>query len=264
MLDPKSTEKLVDEAAKLAPEVYKDLAQPTTKVVGEIAGRSVKALLSPVRGLLWGWEKIEQLVVEGLEKRFEKIPEEKLKTPDPEIAVPLMQALSYTAQNETLREMYLNLLANSMDTSKEKDVHPSFVEIIKQMNSLDAKVFDKLASAKGYQNVINPSISIKNTGNIFLGATPEWFVGWVIPDFSIFDISSSIIRLSKFGLVELMYDRTSSSTNGNTTQLKSHQELNLILTAYKIARPDLELEIAATNSVLYVNEYGKQFKRACK
>jgi len=262
MLDPKSTEKLVEEAAKLAPEVYKDLAQPTTKVVGEIAGRSVKALLSPVRGLLWGWEKIEQLVVEGLEKRFEKIPEEKLKTPDPEIAVPLMQALSYTAQNETLREMYLNLLANSMDTSKEKDVHPSFVEIIKQMNSLDAKVFDKLTSVLGHQIMINPQISLINKGKYFVNAVPDWFVGWVVPNYDIFDVSSSLIRLSKFGLIELMHDSTVN--NEDYASLENHHWLTEILQVYKVTRPESELELTSSKCSVYVNEYGKQFQRACK
>jgi len=218
--------------------------------------------LSPVRALLWGWEKIEQLVTEGVEKRFKNIPEERRKTPDPEMAVPLMQALSYTAHNETLREMYLNLLANSMDSSKEKDVHPSFVGLIKQMNSLDAKVFDKLTSIKGYQKAINPNISIKTNRKTFIDATPEWFVGWVIPNYNIFDISSSLIRLSKFGLIELMFDRTAGKDLYDI--LKSHKDLNNILNRYQVANPNLELEITAINSIIYVNEYGKQFKNACK
>jgi len=143
MIDPKSTEKIADEACKLAPEVYKDLAKPAIIEVGVVAGRTVKALLLPVRAMLWGFELIEKIVEEGLIKRFEKIPEDRRKQPQPEIAVPLIQALSYTAQNETLREMYLNLLANSMDIAKEKDVHPSFVQIIKQMNSVDAMIYLK-------------------------------------------------------------------------------------------------------------------------
>lgn len=261
MLDPKSTDKIVDEAAKIIPEVYKDLAKPATQEIGTVTGRTVKALLAPLRGLLWGWERIEQLLEDGIKKRFENIPEERRKTPDPEIAVPLVQALTYTAQNETLREMYLNLLANSMDTSKEKDVHPSFVEIIKQMNSLDAKVFDKLSANKGYQKAINPNISLKGKGQNFIDATPEWFVGWVIPGHTIFDVSSSLIRLSKFGLVELMFDRTAGTDTYE--MLKSHQELTAILGIYQRAKPELDLEITAINSIVYVNEYGKQFRKAC-
>ncbi|MEN3323299.1 DUF4393 domain-containing protein [Mariniflexile soesokkakense] len=262
MLDPESTGKIIDEASKLAPEVYKDLAKPATQEIGSVAGRGVKALLSPVRAFLWSWEKIEQIIEEGISKRFEKIPEENRKTPDLEIAVPLMQALTYTAQNETLREMYLNLLANSMDSTKDKKVHPSFVELIKQMNSLDAKVFDKLSVKKGYQKVINPNISLKGKGKNFIDATPEWFLGWTISGYDIFDISSSIVRLSKFGLVELLYDRTNGKDG--YSELKSHKYLNDILNQYQIAKPQTELQITTTESILYINEYGKQFLSACR
>ena len=254
-------EELIKETVKLIPEVYKDLAQPAMKEVGNVGGRTAKALLSPIRSLLWGWEKIEKVVTEGIEKRFEKIPEEQRKTPEPEIAVPLMQALTYTAQNETLREMYLNLLANSMDKQKETDVHPSFVELIKQMNSLDAKVFEKLSNIKGYQKAINPNISILEKKQTFIDATPEWFMGWTIDDYTIFDISSSLIRLSKFGIIELMFDRTAGKDTYET--LKSHSSLTDILKKYQIANPNLKLGITATNSILYVNEYGKQFRNAC-
>ena len=87
---------------------------------------------------------------------MEKVPEERLKSPDPEIAVPLLQSLTYTAQNETLREMYIALLANSMDISKENVVHPSYVDIIKKMNRLDALLFEKLSKTHGYVMAINP------------------------------------------------------------------------------------------------------------
>jgi len=254
-------EEVIKEASKLLPEVYKDLAQPATKEIGNVLGRSAKVLLFPIRGFLWGWEKIEQVVNDGVEKRFEKIPEEKRKTPEPEIAVPIMQALTYTAQNETLREMYLNLLANSMNTDKKKDVHPSFVELIKQMNSLDAKVFNKLSSSQDYQKAINPNVSLLEKNKVFIDATPEWFIGWTIEKYDIFDISSSLVRLSKFGLIELMFDRTAGKDGYQ--QLKEHQELINILDRYKQANPQEQLGLIATESIAYVNEYGKQFKNAC-
>lgn len=254
-------DKVADEVTKLAPEIYKDLVKPAAQEVGSVAGRSAKALLSPVRAFLWSWEKIEELVVDGVNKRLEKIPEDHRKTPAPEIAVPLIQSLSYTAQNETLREMYLNLLANSMNVAMDKSVHPSFVELIKQMNALDAKVFDKLASTDIYQKVINSKVSIKDRGKIFIGATPEWFIGWKIDGHDIFETSSSILRLSKFGLLELMFDRIAGEDGYD--KLKNHPELATILEKYKKANPSLELELTETKSILYVNEYGKQFRNAC-
>ena len=254
-------DKLTEEVTKLAPEIYKDLVKPAAQEVGVVAGRSAKALLSPVRAFLWSWEQIEQLVVDGVNRRIDKIPEEQRKTPDPEIAVPLLQALTYTAQNDTLREMYLNLLANSMDTAMDKNVHPSFVNLIKQMNALDAKVFDRLARETGYQKVTNPNVALKSQGKIVVNAVPEWFVGWKIDGYDIFDTSASILRLSKFGLVELMFDRTAGTESYD--ELKTHPELSPILDRYRRANPTLELELTATLSILYVNEYGRQFRTGC-
>lgn len=262
MLDTNSATKIVDETSKLATEVYTDLAKPAVEEIGNVAGRTVKALLFPIRGLLWGWEQIEKLVEEGVRKRLDNVPEVRRKTPSPEIAVPLIQALGYTAQNETLREMYLNLLANSMDKSKEKDVHPSFVELIKQMNSLDAKVFEKISEPVGYQKVINPTISLRNQGKYFDKATPDWFIGWTIEGYDPFDISSSLVRLNKFGLIELLRDRANPRHDYKT--FKNDKYLLDILLTFQNAHPDIDLEISALESLIYVNEYGWQFKNACK
>jgi hypothetical protein len=260
-IDPESSKEIINEAKALTPEVYKDIAKPVLQEVGSVAGRTAKALLAPVRGLLWGWERIEEFVESEVKKRLDKIPEEKRKSPEPEIAVPLLQALTYTAQNETLRDMYINLLANSMNSDKNNIVHPSFVEIIKQMNSLDAKVFDELAKTVAYQKILNPKIMLKGERKFFTNATPDWYAGWTVEDYSEFDVSASMIRLSKFGLIDLMLDRRADKDYSN---IKNTPFLQSILTRYQIANSDKELEIGGTESLVYVNEYGIQFKNACK
>lgn len=108
----------------LTKEIYKDAASPAVSEVGKVAGRSVKALLSPIRGFLWCWEKIEEYVEEAVQKKLEGVPEEQLKSPEPEIAVPLLQSLTYTAQNETLREMYIALLANWIKVKRTLCIRP--------------------------------------------------------------------------------------------------------------------------------------------
>ena len=157
--------------------------------------------------------------------------------------------------------MYINLLANSMDTEKEKVVHPSFIEIIKNMNTLDAKVFEKISQDLKYQQIINPKITVTKDSKFFSDATPEWYIGWSIDNFDEFDVSASLIRLSKFGLIELMFDRTAGKENYEN--LKNSDFLIAKLNIYKNANPNIELHIEGTESVVYVNEYGKQFKSAC-
>jgi len=262
MIDPESSKEIIKEAKAIIPEVYKDLAKPTAEEIGTVAGRTVKALLSPLRGMLWGWEQIEKVIEEGIEKRLEKIPESNRKSPEPEIAVPAIEALRYTAQNETLREMYLNLLGNSMDNRKKNIVHPSFVDLIKKMNSLDAKVFEKISTNTNYQKIFNPTIAIKGTGKYFRDATPKWYTGWKIENYNEFDVSASIVRLSKFGLIELMFDRTAGKED--YSEIKNSEFIMNQLNTYKIINPNKEIEIAGTKSIFYLNEFGKQFKSGCK
>jgi hypothetical protein len=254
--------KVLDEATSLLPEVYGDLASPVLKEIGSVSGRGVRALLSPIRGMLWGWERIEKFVESEITRRIEKVPENCRKAPEPEIAVPLLNALAYTAQNINLREMFLNLLTNSMDERKTTVVHPSFVDLIKNMNSLDAIVIERLSNEKGYIKVINPRIGINGTDKIFIDATPEWYIGWTVNGYSIFDMSSCIIRLGKFGLLELMYDRTAGQ--GVSEIMKQSPDLQIIASKLREINPGIETQVLATDSIIYVNEYGKQFINACK
>lgn len=246
----------------LTKEIYKDAASPAVSEVGKVAGRSVKALLSPIRGFLWCWEKIEEYVEQAVQKKLEGVPEDRIKSPDPEIAVPLLQSLTYTAQNETLRDMYIALLANSMDKSKENVVHPSYVDIIKKMSRVDALVFEKLSVESGYIKAINPQISISGTNTFIPGALPEWYLGWTIDVYDEFAISASLVRLSKFGIIDLMYDR--SVNKGDYSKLEKTSFLEKMLAGHRFFHPNDPLEITTTKSVVFVNEYGKQFREACR
>lgn len=252
---------IVEEGKALVKPVYEDLAQPAVKEVGTTLGRAVHALLFPVRGLCWGFEKIEQVVVQGLEKRLENVAPEKRKTPDPEIAVPLMQALTYTAQNDTLREVYLNLLANAMNSDFDKAVHTSYVEVIKQMNRLDILVIKELVQKKEYIKMTTPNVSLKGQDKVVSNAMPQWFLGWVIEGFDIFDISTCLVRLARLGLIELMFDRTAGKEGYD--ELKSSALITSIFEQYVANYPTAELELIAAENILYVNEFGQRFAIAC-
>ncbi len=243
-------------------EVYKDVLGPAVSEVGVVVGRSVKALLAPIRGLLWGWDRIEEYVENELQKRLEKIPEKQIKSPDPEIAVPLLESLTYTAQNKTLRELYIALLANAMDRRREGIVHPSYVEIIKKMSRIDAVVFEYLANIGGNIMVVNPRVTLSGTSKYLATGLPEWYLGCTIEEYDEFAISASLVRLSKFGIIELMYDRKISGANYEA--LKHTPFLKKMLSGHNAVRPQALLEIESTESAVFVNEYGRQFRDACK
>ena len=91
-----------------------------------------------------------------LEGKLQNTPPELIEPPEPHIAVPAMQYISYCMDNEELREMYANLLANSMNKVVKNGVHPGFVEIIKQLSPDEAKILRYL-----YENPLVPTIGIR-------------------------------------------------------------------------------------------------------
>lgn len=122
-----------------ADEFGKELA-PLGKELGEVSLKVGRMVLSPIRGLVGGLERVAKWLVDALNKRLKNTPEAKLVGPNPRIAYPAIQALVYSIDDEVIREMFANLLAADMDLDRKDGVHPAFVELIKEMTSEDARV----------------------------------------------------------------------------------------------------------------------------
>lgn len=124
-------------------DALKPVAQQAGKALGTL-GATINVALAPLRGLVWSWDKIEEWITETVEKKlFDRgVPEERIQTPDPDIAVPVIEALRYTR----LKEQYANLLATSMDSATATEAHPGFVEILKQLTPDEARIIQFLPS----------------------------------------------------------------------------------------------------------------------
>ena len=137
--------------------VYEDLLQPVAKQLGkslETVGKAINVALFPVSSLVWGYENIQVFLSTKLADRLKDVPPEDIITPKPNVAGPAMDALRYTGHEDTLSDMYANLLASAMDRSTAKGAHPAFVEIIKQLTPDEAKILSLFISKSSYP-VIN-------------------------------------------------------------------------------------------------------------
>ena len=121
---------------ELAKEAYKDVVHPVAENTGKVLAllpQVVNAALLPVRKWILyrdaQYEAVEQL----LAKKLESIPPSEIVSPKPHVAVPALNAIAYSMDSEELRNMYANLLASSMSKNMRENVHPSYVEIIKQL-----------------------------------------------------------------------------------------------------------------------------------
>lgn len=128
---------------KIIPEVYDDALSPAAQETGKtiaLLPKAINAALSPVRKWIATREYNVAETEKLLQKKLEKVGAEHVVPPEPYVAVPALQAISYTMSSDDLRNLYANLLARSMtDTVKDK-VHPSFAEIIKQLSPDEAKL----------------------------------------------------------------------------------------------------------------------------
>jgi hypothetical protein len=143
--------------------VYEDAIQPAAKQVGkalETVTKAVNVALAPLGLLIWGYEKIQGFIDSSVSKKLENIPEERIQTPDPHIAGPALESLKYTGENETLREMFANLIANSMDSETAKNAHPAFVDVIKSMTSDEAKIL-KIFVPNLYKPIMDVKLKLK-------------------------------------------------------------------------------------------------------
>lgn len=193
----------VSELAKTAKEVLPQTVSETDKAISTMVGWFNNFVLYPVKKANITYRYKLECFENDLQERVEKIPADQICPPKLSIAGPTLEALKYTYDEQDLREMYVNLLASSMDSTIAKDAHPSFVEIIKRMDPLDARLMKQISAQVEYIRIINSRISCVDEGTFYVNAIPEWFTGITIPEYDIFQISTSLVRLNKLGIIDL-------------------------------------------------------------
>ena len=122
-------------------------AQAATENLGEsavIITQAIKNALLPLEVLNHAINKARRYFnnqfIDELKEKASRIPPDQVVEPKASVAIPAMHNLGYSCDEKDLKEMYLNLLATSMDKRFASTAHPSFVDIIRQLSSEDAKL----------------------------------------------------------------------------------------------------------------------------
>ena len=166
---------ILEQTKGIAVEVYKDALSPAVKPIGEILGflpRTIKLALSGWEKWLINGEESLRLTADVIKEKVKQVPEDKLVEPEPYVAIPAIQQISYCQNSEELRDLYANLLTASMNADKKWQVHPSFVDIIKQLTPDEAKYLKKLPPILA---VLNPLIDV----NFGIGEIPKGYLSAV-------------------------------------------------------------------------------------
>lgn len=142
MMDDELVKTLANQSAEAIGEAYKDLAKPSFEPIGQIISypfRALRLAFGPIEKWLSHQEASLKMAADAVAEKTKDIPEEKIVPLEPYIAVPAVMQLSYCENSDELRDLYANLLASSMNVDKKWQVHPAFVDIIKQLNPDEAR-----------------------------------------------------------------------------------------------------------------------------
>lgn len=152
------------EKTALVTKVYEDLVSPSAAGIGtplgEAVERAVRVALQPVHGLLWtieqGFNWIQQEVTMRLAARG--ADPNRVLSPKPELLGAALVGLQMLGADPDLRGMFAALLTSAMDERTSDQVHPSFVEVIRQITPREAQVLRGLLTRQENLHGLVPTI----------------------------------------------------------------------------------------------------------
>jgi Abortive infection alpha len=222
------------------------------------AAKAVNLVLAPIRGLVWGWEKIEEIIFPELARRFEQKLQQ-LVTPKTTVAGPALQALRFAGDEAPLCEMFVNLLTTAMDKETALHAHPAFVEVIKQLSPDEAKVLQFLALVNQVP-LVRVTRAIAPSYSFYTVAVP-WFspinknVSCAHPEL----IASYLDNICRLGLASIPHLMVMSTAEAYQA-LEEDPAIRTTMTNISETsadRPEVE------RGYLLRTDFGGQFCRAC-
>jgi hypothetical protein len=253
----------IDSATALtkAIPIYEDAVQPIAKETGKALGtigKAVNVALAPISLVVWGYDQISDFLENKVSEKLENVPEERISTPPPHVAGPAVEALKFTGHDETLQDMFANLIANSIDSKTVLEAHPSFVDIIKNLSPDEGIILKLFASAQNFP-LINVKLVINKDRSFNILQRNVSTIGKLSNCKHPQLVSNYLDNLCRLGILEIpsgqrlvgpnVYDQISSDPS--IVHLKKQFEGNQ---THKI---DLEQKLIQTTGI------GRQFINAC-
>ena len=125
--------------SSLLPMLYKDAAQPTVQSAGEAMGSVAELVFYPIGRCA----KIAKQNISKFLDKFDGEEQNNIVEPETNIAVPILQKLSYT-EDDDLVELYTELLKKGCLKDSKDKILPSYVNIISSLTPDEVRLIDFL------------------------------------------------------------------------------------------------------------------------
>lgn len=259
---------------ELSPEVqrqvYEDLFQGSLQKFGGAFEAVSEYLTSPLRFIavhnLENKLRLERALL-SVQAKFDALPGTTKQKPASEIAQPILDEL-LIVQDETIAEMFAQLLASACIEGEEGKVHRGFVSILKELVPDEAMILnsdDDLKSVAMVRRVSSDSVA---------GGRRPIFVGRGKVDVKRFDYvdTDSILlyldNLVRLGILALFQDSSASVDRAEylrVTRLINEECRNYYRGEPSYQHPHLGLTYTGLATSYYsITEIGKEFRAACR
>lgn len=204
-----------------------------------------------------------------LKEKLGQISKDKIIEPKLSILGPALEASKYYIEEEEIQELFSNLIASSMNEDTAKYVHHSFVEVIKQLSPLDAKILKELDKKNPivdiyYEYNFKKSDFMKfYLGNEAFLVLENLFFNEIIPESKLNSIS--LDNLIRHGLIKINKDITLSE-KGAYSQFENSKVVLKLKEKIKNKVSPFDKEdgrVAIKHHVLFLTSYGETFKKVC-
>lgn len=187
-------------------------------------------------------------------EKMENVPEENIVPPKVSIAAPVMQGLAFSLDEPELKELYLKLLASASDNRVREEVHPAFVEVVRQLSAEEAPYLSNFLAEGAV-----PSARIKSEYKLESSRN-----GWTPVLDHVLDTPDEVPRLASFvdnwvrlGLAEVQY-----TVSFADKELYNWVENHPAVKRLQAEHSDPEREIGYDLGTLRATALGTQFARA--
>ncbi|WP_251616647.1 DUF4393 domain-containing protein [Senimuribacter intestinalis] len=248
---------VVTSVSEAAQKNIPETVRQTDGTLSTVVGFFNNVVLYPVKKANITFRYKLEAFEDDLKEKIKDIPEENLQVPPTRVAGPTLEALRYAYDEEELREMFENLLASSMDNRTDIEVHPAFVEAIKQMSTLDAKVLSKILDLR-QMKCVDIKFAITNSTKVYSKGMPNYFVAELCDLSDPFLISSSLDNLDRLALIKI----TEGGIQGaDYESIKEHPYVKSRETLFKSFGEKFDIKVG--RHAVIITNHGEQFARTC-
>ena len=248
---------IIEPLSNAVQQTVPETAKQTDGALSTVVGFFNNVVLYPVKKANLTFQYKLEAFKDDLKEKTKHIPTESLQIPPTMIAGPTLEALKYTYDEKELREMYENLLASAMDKRTVAETHPAFVDAIRQMSPLDAQVFERIVR-HGQLRCMSIQFVLKGTKSVYSKGMPDYFVAELSDLADPFLTSSSIINLSRLGIIQIYDGRLE---NAMYDDLLSHPYVRSRKTLFESYGKEIIVDYE--KKAIQLNNYGKQFSKVC-